>query len=113
MELLNQLLFLNSIVENVEVLMADLMIWLCFMILFSSLYSYLIACHKINQERKRKRMMSNSKSMRRSRMRKQKQIEDLDEEACRLKNENDHLKQKIKATKDDYWIWRIQTMSLG
>ncbi|KAL5057388.1 hypothetical protein RYX36_028992 [Vicia faba] len=42
MELSNQLKFLNSIVENAEVLMADLMIWLCFMILFSSLYSYLI-----------------------------------------------------------------------
>ncbi|KAL5057406.1 hypothetical protein RYX36_029010 [Vicia faba] len=35
-------------------------------------------------------------------MRKQKQIEDLTEEACRLKNENDHLKENIKATEDAY-----------
>ncbi|KAL5057434.1 hypothetical protein RYX36_029038 [Vicia faba] len=42
MELSNRLLFLNSMVENAEVLMVDLMIWLCFMILFSNLYSYLI-----------------------------------------------------------------------
>ncbi|KAL5057407.1 hypothetical protein RYX36_029011 [Vicia faba] len=42
MELSDRLLFLNSMVENVEVLMVDLVIWPCFMILFSSLYSYLI-----------------------------------------------------------------------
>ncbi|KAL5057364.1 hypothetical protein RYX36_028968 [Vicia faba] len=47
-------------------------------------------------------MLSNSKSARRSRIRKQKQIEDLIEEACRLKNENGHLKQNIKATEDAY-----------
>ncbi|KAL5057366.1 hypothetical protein RYX36_028970 [Vicia faba] len=35
-------------------------------------------------------------------MRKQKQIEDLIKEACRLKNENGHLKQNIKATEDAY-----------
>ncbi|KAL5057439.1 hypothetical protein RYX36_029043 [Vicia faba] len=42
MELSDRLLFLNLMVENAEVLMVDLMIWLCFMILFSNLYSYLI-----------------------------------------------------------------------
>ncbi|KAL5057437.1 hypothetical protein RYX36_029041 [Vicia faba] len=40
-------------------------------------------------------------------MRKQKRIEDLNEEACMLKNENGHLKKNIKAanikaTKDAY-----------
>ena len=35
-------------------------------------------------------------------MRKQKQMEDLNEEAGRLKSENDHLKQNIKETEDAY-----------
>ena len=35
-------------------------------------------------------------------MRKQKQIENLNEESCMLKNQNDHLKQNIKATEDAY-----------
>ena len=35
-------------------------------------------------------------------MRKQKQIEDLTKEDCRLKNENDRLKQNIKAAEDAY-----------
>ncbi|KAL5057392.1 hypothetical protein RYX36_028996 [Vicia faba] len=35
-------------------------------------------------------------------MRKQKQIEYLTEEACRLKNKNDRLKQNIKAAEDAY-----------
>ncbi|KAL5057404.1 hypothetical protein RYX36_029008 [Vicia faba] len=50
-------------------------------------------------------------------MRKQKQIEDLTEEACRLKNDNDRLKENIKATKDAYGemeetnsVLRVQTM---
>ncbi|KAL5057383.1 hypothetical protein RYX36_028987 [Vicia faba] len=47
-------------------------------------------------------MLSNSKFTRRSRMRKQKQIVDLTEDACRLKNKNDRLKQKIKVTVDAY-----------
>ncbi|KAL5057415.1 hypothetical protein RYX36_029019 [Vicia faba] len=72
------------------------------------------------EERKRKRMLSNSKSARRSRMSKQKQIEDLTEEAYRLKNENDRLKQNIKAAEDAYAeieetnsVIRVQTMELS
>ncbi|KAL5057436.1 hypothetical protein RYX36_029040 [Vicia faba] len=64
--------------------------------------------------------MSNNKSARRSRMRKKKQIEDLTEEACRLKNENDRLKKNIKATEDAYAemedtnsVVRVQTMKLS
>ncbi|KAL5057445.1 hypothetical protein RYX36_029049 [Vicia faba] len=64
-------------------------------------------------------MMSNSKFTRRSRMRKHKQIEDLTEEACRLKNENDRLKQNIKAAEDAYAemeetnsVVMVQTMEL-
>ncbi|CAK8572718.1 unnamed protein product [Lathyrus sativus] len=70
-------------------------------------------------EKKRKRMLSNRESARRSRMRKQKQIEDLTEEAGRLKSENEGLKQKIKATEDAYTemeaannVVRAQTMEL-
>ncbi|KAL5057425.1 hypothetical protein RYX36_029029 [Vicia faba] len=65
-------------------------------------------------------MLSNSKSARRSRMRKQKQIQDLTEEACRLKNENDRLKKNIKAEEDAYAemeetnsVVRVQTMELS
>ncbi|KAL5057413.1 hypothetical protein RYX36_029017 [Vicia faba] len=65
-------------------------------------------------------MLSNSKSARRSRMSKQKQIEDLTEEAYRLKNENDRLKQNIKAAEDAYAeieetnsVIRVQTMELS
>ncbi|KAL5057409.1 hypothetical protein RYX36_029016 [Vicia faba] len=65
-------------------------------------------------------MLSNSKFARRSRMRKQKQIEDLTEEACRLKNENDRLKKNIKAAEDAYAemeetksVVRVQTMELS
>ncbi|KAL5057384.1 hypothetical protein RYX36_028988 [Vicia faba] len=64
--------------------------------------------------------MWNSKSARRSRMRKQKQIEYLTEEACRLKNENDRLKQNIKAAEDAHAemeetnsVVRVQTMELS
>ena len=46
-------------------------------------------------------------------MRKQKQMEDLNEEAGRLKSENDHLKQNIKATEDSYAKMEEQIMSLG
>ena len=53
-------------------------------------------------------------------MRKQKQIEDLTEEAYRLKNENDRLKQNIKAAEDAYAemeetnsVIRVQTMELS
>ncbi|KAL5057443.1 hypothetical protein RYX36_029047 [Vicia faba] len=35
-------------------------------------------------------------------MRKQKLIEDLNKEACRLKNKNDRLKKKIKAAENTY-----------
>ncbi|XP_058742697.1 bZIP transcription factor 53-like [Vicia villosa] len=52
------------------------------------------------EEKKRKRMQSNRESAKRSRMRKQKQVEDLTEEAGRLKSENEGLKQKIKAAVD-------------
>ncbi|XP_058755980.1 bZIP transcription factor 53-like [Vicia villosa] len=52
------------------------------------------------EEKKRKRMQSNRESAKRSRMRKQKQVEDLTEEAGRLKSENAGLKQKIKAAVD-------------
>ncbi|KAL5057389.1 hypothetical protein RYX36_028993 [Vicia faba] len=52
-------------------------------------------------------------------MRKQKQIEYLTEEACRLKNKNDRLKQNIKAAEDAYAeidetnsVVRAQTMEL-
>ena len=52
-------------------------------------------------------------------MRKQKQIEDLTEDACRLKNENDHRKKNIKAGEDAYAemeetnnVVRVQTMDL-
>ncbi|KAL5057420.1 hypothetical protein RYX36_029024 [Vicia faba] len=65
-------------------------------------------------------MLSNNKSARRSRMSKQKQIEDLTEEAYRLKNENDRLKQIIKAAEDAYAeieetnsVIRVQTMELS
>ncbi|KAL5057416.1 hypothetical protein RYX36_029020 [Vicia faba] len=65
-------------------------------------------------------MLSNSKSARRSRMSKQKQIEDLTEEAYRLKNENDCLKQNIKAAEDVYAemeetnsVIRVLTMELS
>ncbi|KAL5057405.1 hypothetical protein RYX36_029009 [Vicia faba] len=65
-------------------------------------------------------MLSNSKSARRSRMRKHKHIEDLTEEACRLKNENDRLKKNIKAAEDAYAemketnnVVRVQTMELS
>ncbi|KAL5057419.1 hypothetical protein RYX36_029023 [Vicia faba] len=65
-------------------------------------------------------MLSNSKFARRSRMRKQKQIEDLTEEACRLKNENDRLKNNIKAAEDanaemeeTNSVVRVQTMELS
>ncbi|KAL5057391.1 hypothetical protein RYX36_028999 [Vicia faba] len=63
--------------------------------------------------RKRKHMLLNSESARRSRMRKQKQIEDMTEEDGRLKSQNDHLKQKIKATEDAYAKMEDQKMSLG
>ncbi|KAL5057390.1 hypothetical protein RYX36_028994 [Vicia faba] len=65
-------------------------------------------------------MLSNNKSVRRSRMRKKKQIEDLTEEACRLKNENDRLNKNIKAAEDAYAemeetnnVVRVQTMELS
>ncbi|KAF9688162.1 hypothetical protein SADUNF_Sadunf02G0168500 [Salix dunnii] len=48
-------------------------------------------------ERKRKRMISNRESARRSRMRKQKQMEDLVNEASKLQNENNQLRQGINA----------------
>jgi len=53
-------------------------------------------------ERKRKRMLSNRESARRSRLRKQQQVEDLTEEAGRLKMENDRLARTIKATDEAY-----------
>ena len=46
-------------------------------------------------------------------MRKQKQIDDMTEEAGRLKRENDHLNQNIKVTEDAYAKMEEQTMSLG
>ena len=53
-------------------------------------------------------------------MRKHKHIEDLTEEACRLKNENDRLKKNIKAAEDAYAkmeeinnVVRVQTMELS
>ncbi|KAL5057373.1 hypothetical protein RYX36_028977 [Vicia faba] len=65
-------------------------------------------------------MLWNNKSARRSRMRKQKQIEYLTEEACRLNNENDRLKQNIKAAEDAHAemeetnsVVRVQTMELS
>ncbi|KAL5057427.1 hypothetical protein RYX36_029031, partial [Vicia faba] len=49
----------------------------------------------------------------------QKRIEDLNKEACRLKNENDRLKKNIKAAEDAYAemeetnnVVRVQTMEL-
>ncbi|KAL5057444.1 hypothetical protein RYX36_029048 [Vicia faba] len=63
------------------------------------------------EERKIKHMLLNRKSVRRSRMRKQKQIEDLTKEAGRLKSENGHLKQNIKATEDACAKMEEQTMS--
>ncbi|KAL5057442.1 hypothetical protein RYX36_029046 [Vicia faba] len=53
-------------------------------------------------------------------MRKQKLIEDLNEEAYRLKNENDRLKKNIKAAEDAYTemeetncVVRVKTMELS
>ena len=71
-------------------------------------------------ERKRKRMLSNRESARRSRMRKQKQIEDLTEEAGKLRSENERLVHSIKVTEEAYVemeaannVIRAQTMELA
>ena len=71
-------------------------------------------------ERKRKRMLSNRESARRSRMRKQKQIEDLTEEAGKLRNENERLVHSINVTEEAYVkmeaannVIRAQTMELA
>ncbi|KAL6212352.1 hypothetical protein ACLB2K_017572 [Fragaria x ananassa] len=58
-------------------------------------------------ERKRRRMMSNRESARRSRWRKKRHLEDLTEEANRLKMENRELKSRLGfAAEKCHVTWR-------
>lgn len=70
-------------------------------------------------ERKRKRMISNRESARRSRERKQKLLEDYQDEANRLRNENRRLSENIRVREEGFnaneaanGVLRAQTQEL-
>ncbi|GAA0169302.1 hypothetical protein LIER_23820 [Lithospermum erythrorhizon] len=56
------------------------------------------------EERKRRRMISNRESARRSRWRKKRQLEDLTNEANRLKVQNRELKNRLSLISYEYFM---------
>ncbi|KAA8545248.1 hypothetical protein F0562_020032 [Nyssa sinensis] len=63
-------------------------------------------------EKKRKRMISNRESARRSRMKKQKIVEDLTNDASRLKNDNNDIVGKIDSITEKYMMFAVENNDL-